>query len=315
MTISKEVRIGLLVAIAGVIFFAGFSFLKGSDVFSSESEFYCYYPTVDGLQKSSVVQVKGINIGQVADMELAGEKGVKVILSIHNSVSIPEGTVANLASSDLLGTKVIRLDMGKGPGTIPAKSVLESKKDGSMVDKLSGELTPRLEELKGTIIAFNQALNNVNALVGDENQKAITGAIQSLKATSDNLAHLSAAIDKESGQISSILRNANSVTANLAKSNDTVQRILSNTSRITGQLANAPIQKTLADLQKTTAQLQSIMDKINNNQGSLGMFINNKDAYNNLNNSLKSITNLTDDLKARPSRYINVSVFGGKKKD
>ncbi len=315
MTISKEVRIGLLVAIAGVIFFAGFSFLKGSDVFSSESEFYCYYPTVDGLQKSSIVQVKGINIGQVADMELAGEKGVKVILSIHNSVKIPEGTIANLASSDLLGTKVIRLDMGKGPATMPAKSVLESKKDGSMVDKLSGELTPRLEELKGTIIAFNQALNNVNALVGDENQKAITGAIQSLKATSDNLAHLSAAIDKESGQISSILRNANSVTANLAKSNDTVQRILSNTSRITGQLANAPIQKTLADLQKTTAQLQSIMDKINNNQGSLGMFINNKDAYNNLNNSLKSITNLTDDLKARPSRYINVSVFGGKKKD
>ncbi len=315
MTISKEVRIGLLVAIAGVIFFAGFSFLKGSDVFSSESEFYCYYPSVDGLQKSSIVQVKGINIGQVADMELAGEKGVKVILSIHNSVKIPEGTIANLASSDLLGTKVIRLDMGKGPATMPAKSVLESKKDGSMVDKLSGELTPRLEELKGTIIAFNQALNNVNALVGDENQKAITGAIQSLKATSDNLAHLSAAIDKESGQISSILRNANSVTANLAKSNDTVQRILSNTSRITGQLANAPIQKTLADLQKTTAQLQSIMDKINNNQGSLGMFINNKDAYNNLNNSLKSITNLTDDLKARPSRYINVSVFGGKKKD
>ncbi len=315
MTISKEVRIGLLVAIAGVIFFAGFSFLKGSDVFSSDSEYYCYYPTVDGLQKSSVVQVKGINIGQVADMELAGEKGVKVTLSIHNSAAIPEGTIASLASSDLLGTKIIRLDMGKGPATMPAKSVLASNKDGSMVDKLSGELTPRLEELKGTIIAFNQALNNVNALVGDENQKAITGAIQSLKATSDNLAHLSAAIDKESGQISSILRNANSVTANLAKSNDTVQRILSNTSRITGQLANAPIQKTLADLQKTTAQLQSIMDKINNNQGSLGMFINNKDAYNNLNNSLKSITNLTDDLKARPSRYINVSVFGGKKKD
>jgi len=315
MNISKEVRIGLLVAIAGVIFFAGFSFLKGTDVFSSESEYYCYYPTVDGLQKSSVVQVKGINIGQVADMELAGDKGVKVTLSIHNSTAIPEGTVASLASSDLLGTKIIRLDMGKGPATMPAKSVLASNKDGSMVDKLSGELTPRLEELKGTIIAFNQALNNVNSLVGDENQKAITGAIQSLKATTDNLAHLSAAIDKESGQISSILRNANSITANLAKSNDTVQRILSNTSRITSQLANAPIQKTLADLQKTTAQLQGIMDKINNNQGSLGMFINNKDAYNNLNNSLKSITNLTDDLKARPSRYINVSVFGGKKKD
>jgi phospholipid/cholesterol/gamma-HCH transport system substrate-binding protein len=80
-------------------------------------------------------------------------------------------------------------------------------------------------------------------------------------------------------------------------------------------LANAPIQKTIADLQKTTAQLQGIMDKVNNNQGSLGMLVNDKELYNNMNKSLKSVTELTNDLKARPGRYINVSVFGGKKKE
>ena len=45
------------------------------------------------------------------------------------------------------------------------------------------------------------------------------------------------------------------------------------------------------------------------------MLVNDKEMYRNMNASLKSITNLTDDLKARPSRYISVSVFGGKKKD
>jgi phospholipid/cholesterol/gamma-HCH transport system substrate-binding protein len=82
---------------------------------------------------------------------------------------------------------------------------------------------------------------------------------------------------------------------------------------VSRQLANAPIQQTVADLQNTTGQLKAIIQKINSDQGSLGLLINNKDLYNNLNTTINSITKLTDDLKAHPSRYINVSVFGKKK--
>jgi phospholipid/cholesterol/gamma-HCH transport system substrate-binding protein len=315
MNISKEVRIGLLVSAALVIFFVGFSFLKGSDIFSNDKDYYCYFPSVDGLQQSAFVQINGLNVGQVSGMELAGKQGVKVTLSVHNSTEITVGTIVNLASSDLLGGKVIKLDIGPGPGVEPAKAVLKSNVDAGAIDKISGELTPRLEELKGTIVAFNAALANINSIVGADNRESINGAISSLKVTADNLAKISDVLGKESGQISGVIRNTNSITANLAGSNDTIKRILSNFNRISAQIANAPLQKTITDLQKTTAQLQGIMDKINNNEGSLGMFINNKDAYNNLNSSLKSMTNLTDDLKAHPGRYINISVFGGKKKN
>jgi phospholipid/cholesterol/gamma-HCH transport system substrate-binding protein len=81
-------------------------------------------------------------------------------------------------------------------------------------------------------------------------------------------------------------------------------------------MANAPIQRTLTDLQKTTDQLQGVVNKINNGQGTLGMLINNKDLYNNLNGSVSSLRSLTEDLKAHPNRYLNFSVFGsgGSKK-
>ncbi len=315
MNISKEVRIGLLVAAALVIFFAGFYFLKGSDIFSNDKDYYCYLPDAEGLQKSTFVQIKGLNVGQVTDMELAGAQGVKVTLSIHRKTRLPKGTVASLASSGLLGGATVRLDLGPGPEMEAPGATLPATKDGGALDKISGELTPRLEELKGTIIAFNAALANINSLVGQDNQKAINGAIQSLKVTSDNLASLSGALNKQSGEITGIIRNTNSITGNLAKSNDTIQRILSNFNKITGQLANAPLQKTITDLEKTAGQMEGIMEKINKSQGSMGMLVNDKELYNNMNKSLKSITDLTNDLKAHPSRYIKVSVFGGKKKD
>lgn len=315
MTISKELRTGVLVASAILIFFAGFYFLKGSDVFSNDKEYYCFNKTAAGLQESAMVQVKGIPVGQVTDIELAGARGVKVTIKVKKRISIPKGTVATVASPELLGGKVLVLDLGSGPGEEPAGATLPSAEGSDVLNQVSDQLTPRLEELKETISSFNVTITRINSLLNEQNKEAIAATLNSLKNTSESLAHISATFDKESAQITSIVRNANSITANLAKSNDSIQRIINNTSRITSQLANAPLQKTITDLEKTASELQSIMKKINNKEGSLGLLVNDKELYNNLNSSVKSINNLTDDLKARPGRYINISVFGGKKKD
>ena len=63
MRFSKEARIGLLVAGAILIFFAGFYFLKGANIFSGENQYYVYYNDVQGLQASSPVQIKGLSKG------------------------------------------------------------------------------------------------------------------------------------------------------------------------------------------------------------------------------------------------------------
>lgn len=314
MSVSKEVRIGLLVAGSLVIFFIGFYFLKGSSVFSNDKQYFCYYANVDGLQNSANIQINGLNVGRVISAKLAGDKGVRVDMALSKDIVVPQGTVANLASSDLLGTKIIKLELGPGPGELPAKSELKTMAAGGLVDNVSAQLTPRLAELKTTIIALDTVLAGVSQIVGAQNQRAMASAIKNINTTSENLAKISGALSAESGQISSIIHNANSITANLAKQNDSVKRIVANVSAITRQFANAPIQKTFADLQNTAAQLQGIMDKINNNQGSLGMFINNKEVYNNLNNSLHTVNSLMEDIKAHPKRYINVSVFGRKEK-
>ncbi len=310
MSLSKEVRIGLLVAVAGVILFTGFYFLKGASIFSSDKKYYCYYANVDGLQNSANVQINGLNVGHVLTTKLAGSRGVQVVITMDKSIEITEGTVADLASFDLLGTKLIKLIPGPGPGKMADGAEMQTAAEGGVVDNVSAQLTPRLQELKSTIISLDTTLSSVNNIVDTKNREALAAAIKNLNATSENMARLTAALSNESGEITSIIHNANSITGNLAKENDTVKHILSNVNTVTKQLADAPIQKTLTDLQHTTAQLQGIMDKINNSQGSLGLLINNKDMYNNLNSSLHSINSLVEDLQAHPKKYINVSVFG-----
>jgi phospholipid/cholesterol/gamma-HCH transport system substrate-binding protein len=310
MNISKEVRIGALFIVALVLFFIGFYFLKGASLFSNNNKYYCYFADVDGLQNSATVQIHGLSVGQVSKMELAPGRGVKVEMSMSRKIELPEGSVANLTSSDLLGGRIIEVALGRGPGVIPPRGELAPSAEPSAIDKVTAELTPRLRQLRNTIVIVDSALRGVNNLVGAQNQQAIAIAIQSIKATAQNLSTLSSALGSESGQIHSIVSNASSFTASLAKSNDTIRGILSNAAVASRQLANAPLERTIKDLQKATDQLQLMATQINSTDGTLGMLINSKELYNNLNGSVSSLRGLTEDLKANPKRYLNFSVFG-----
>src|SRR5687767_3308995 len=134
MKISKELRVGTLVGISILVFFAGFYFLKGSNLFSSASNYYAFYDNVAGLQASAPVQIRGLQVGKVSDIELNGTRGVKVTFEIDNKFKLPEGTVATLASSDLLGGKVVRMELGGGSGVLPDGATLKSNIEGGVID-------------------------------------------------------------------------------------------------------------------------------------------------------------------------------------
>ena len=61
--------------------------------------------------------------------------------------------------------------------------------------------------------------------------------------------------------------------------------------------------------------IDKITNQINNKEGSLGLLINDKQLYNNLQNASKELEQLLRDLKDNPGKYVQFSVFGGKDKD
>jgi phospholipid/cholesterol/gamma-HCH transport system substrate-binding protein len=313
MTFSKEARTGLLVSVSLVIFFIGFSFLKGSDMFSNERAYYCYFEDVEGLVKSANVVVHGYIVGNVSDIKWEHEKGVKVKLLVRKDVPINMGTVAVLAQGDLLGGKLIRLDLGTDPQIIAPEGSLKGVKEAGVIDNVTGQITPLVKTLSYTIASLDTVIAGVNAMMTVQNRQAISASIQSLAKTAASIEVLSKALEAESGELKSVIHNTNSITGSLAKSNDTVHKMLSNLNTVSGQLAKAPLAKTVTELEQTTHELKVLLDKINKSEGSLGMMVNNKDMYNNLNKSVSSLDKLLTDLKEHPSRYVNISVFGGKK--
>ncbi|HEY8401520.1 MAG TPA: MlaD family protein, partial [Cytophagaceae bacterium] len=112
---SKEVKVGLLALVAGVILYIGFNFLKGVDFFSPTKRYYVKYDNIDGLTVSNPVILNGLVVGRVNNITLIPKENYKVVveLEIDDELTLGDSTYALLANTDLLGGKSIVLDIGK----------------------------------------------------------------------------------------------------------------------------------------------------------------------------------------------------------
>src|SRR5690606_18154869 len=173
MKVSKEVRIGILVAVSLLVFFAGFYFLKGANIFSGENEYYAYYDDVEGLQPSASVQVKGMSVGRVSAIELNGNDKVKVTIAVNKKVVLPQGTSARLAAADLLGTKVISLELGQGPGAVENEARLPASVEGGILDNLSVEISPLIKDLRHAVNTLDTILISVSSVLNEQTQQKL----------------------------------------------------------------------------------------------------------------------------------------------
>ncbi len=313
MKFSKEARIGLLVAASILIFFAGFYFLKGANIFSGENEYYVYYDNVQGLQPSSPVQVKGLAVGRVSEIKLNGGGKVQVTIAVNKRTKIPVGSVAKLTSTDLLGTKAISLELSNNEQIAEEESIIVGDVEGGIIDALSVEITPLLRDMRHAVGTLDSVLLSVNGVLDAESKENLRSSIANLDVTMDNFSQLSSRLNAESTQLQGVIRNANSITSNLASNNERITNIINNASTITDQLNQAQIDKTMNEFRLAANQLNDVLAKVNGKDGSLGLLVNDPAMYNNLNSSLHTLNSLMADIEAHPTRYINLTIFGRKK--
>jgi len=69
---------------------------------------------------------------------------------------------------------------------------------------------------------------------------------------------------------------------------------------------------TVQHLEKTTAQIQQLVEKMEKGEGSLGKLLNEETLYNKLLYSAEALEALLVDLKSHPKRYVHFSIFGKK---
>jgi len=313
MKISNETKIGILTAVTITILILGYSYLSGSDVFSRSNKYYAIYNSVDGLSVSKPVLVNGFQIGRVSSMHLRADGRTVVEFKIDPQYNVPSSTLAQLVSTDLLGGKAISFEYGDNKQFAQDKDTLRADIQGSLAESLQPiqmKAERLISKLDSSLAAVNKILNPDFQKNVDRSFNSIANSLQTLEGTTKKI---DALVGGQSAHINNIMSNAEVVSDNLKTSTGHLTTVSSNFEKVSDDLANSNIKQTLDNANKTLADLQATMNKINNGNGSLGLLINDDKMYKNLSDATANLNNLFIDIKAHPKRYVSFSVFGGKK--
>ncbi len=305
MKITKEFKIGLLTVVASAMLYFGFTYLKGVDLSPSNNTYYMVVGDAEGLAPSSQVMVNGKQVGRVLEIALMPENDnkLKITLSIAKEVEMGDSTIAMLASVSLMGDKGIKL-LIKGGEKIKPNATINAISEKSLLDKFGSSVEPLRVKLDTT-------LSSVNALIDAQNRLAIAQTLR-------NLSQMSATLNNEMNHIGPNLSKASAdidkLTSSLIETEKQLKPLLAKLNSFSDSLNKAPIARTIENANTTIAELQALSKNLNEGKGTLGKLMKDEALYSNMNKTVKDLDSLFLDVKARPSRYVHVSVFGKKEK-
>ena len=304
--LSKELRIGMLVVISIVVLVWGINYLKGSNLFDSSRTLYALYGNIGGLQEGSSITVNGFKVGVVKKISLLTDKNYSLLvaLSIEENINISSNSVSKIVNEDIMGSKGISLVLGDSNINAEQGDTLASDMDRSLKEEVNKQILPLKNKAEQLIGSIDSIVTVITSVLSKDARESLTKSLVSLDNTfttmSQTMTKVNKIVDQNDERISSIIKN-------LEANNDEITNILKNFSELSDDIAKSNIKTTLASLNE-------ISKKISDSEGSLGMFINDKDLYLNLEKSSKELEALIKDIKLNPKRYVGFSVLGGKSK-
>jgi phospholipid/cholesterol/gamma-HCH transport system substrate-binding protein len=305
---KTEFKVGLFGLLVLVILFFGIKFLKGSDIFQKENVYYATYNDVSGMLVSSNVFINGLRVGYVKEITTTNERADNFVVAftVRSDIKIPEDSKILLFSSDLLGSKALKLQLGNSSKIISDGDTIKSDKELGMLDNLGASISPMMNNLDSILSSLNNILNI-------QNQNSLRNTIANIETTTARLGNITTNLDNlmstEKTKLAKIIENTESITSNLKDNNQKLTNIIQNVDNIVDSAAKANIGSTLIETGKSIERLNSVLGVIEKGKGNVGLLINDEELYKSLDNSAKNLNKLIEDIKENPKKYINVSVF------
>lgn len=291
---TKEVKIGLSFVVALAFLIWGINFLKGVNLFTPSNHYYLKYENVDGLVVSNGVFIKGYKVGQVRAIkyDFTQKESFVVDVLMNQDIKLPKGTIAYLFDESMLGGKGINLVFSEEKDYHTSGDTLTTDVQGGLMASLAG-IVPSIQS----------TINHADSLIVSANALINSAEIQN---SLNNFASITAELHKTSKGLTKMIDQQ------FPPIIDNVNQICSDLKTATGQLGEIQYKDIIESLDSTLVNLEEFTNRINSPNSSLGLLLNDKALYNDIDATVNSVNSLLIDFKDDPRRYLYP--LGKKKK-
>lgn len=242
--------------------------------------------SVIGLSRGSPVLYNGVDVGRVNELRLNPQDVREVIaeIQIDSTVPIHEDTVATIRLTGVTGTAAIQL-RGGTPGSPLVKP---NDQKPPQIPSVSSPLTKLLEQSEGIVVTANRVVNQMDALLSDENLRNVS---QTLAAAEQFTTQVAGADD----DVVRLLANAAAASDSLPQ---LIERLDATTRRVDGLIA-AVDETFTGDLAGIRDKLDSTLTNLDSLTGRLDAIVgSNQEALSQVGGTgVREVTGGLEDLR------------------
>lgn len=289
--ISRNFWIGLSTVIALFLFYFGFNFLKGRNVFDTTEDYYVRLTNTGGLSRSATVTINGYTVGRVKDLQFDYDNMDSSVaaLSLERTLKIPKGTTSFVQTNPFGGASLV-LDVVKSNEFYAPGDTIPSKVKPGLMQEIEEVIAPGIAR---SLHSLDSLIATVNTVVADPN---ITTTLTEFSASAKNIRNTSAQLNAYmAGKVPSILNNIDSASFAV--------------NHIASSVPTQELEQAILEFKAVVSNLQKVSSQLNGSDSSLGLMLNDPQLYRQLQATVSSADSLLTDIKKNPKRYLKISVF------
>lgn len=296
---KNEIKVALTIFAALLIGFLGYRYMTGAAMFGTSYQVYSLYDRVDGIETGAPVVIQGIKVGEVSSLSFGRNDSIRVVYSLSLPDYLPEGSVAYIRSLNLF-EKGIVIERGSSSEKVRSGGFVRGVYDEGALGRAEKLLEDAGPNLSGSTMHLKSLLGQFDSLMTDGGKQDLQETISGLNRTIGSIEGLLDSKKDEIGETISSLRrtieNIEGITDGQDARIDSLLANLESTSqkldRLTGEMTDA------------STELNGILRKINEGEGSLGLLINDPSLYNNLDSLSYNLARLVKELNDNPRHFL-----------
>ena len=320
MKLKKEFLIGIVTLVGISVLIVGSFFLKGQEIWKSRFVYYSVFSNSEGLSTGRPVNLNGLQVGIITNINFQKNNLNNIVVEFEltdpNVFKLKKGSLV-LLNSDLLSGSYLDISWGDSLDYYNSRDTIPSSVSLALEDQINERLIPLEKKTNELISTADSAIKTIEAIFSrntdnlDESFDGIKNSIKNLEKVSLQIRSL---IRSEKDNITQIVSNIETVTSNLKESNEAINKILSNTAKLSDSLVASDIKGTINNAKQSLEEVNMILYDIKNGDGTLTRLINDSTVFLSVTQMIDEATRLVENIKTEPKRYVQFSIFGKKDK-
>lgn len=304
----SEAKVGLAVMAAILGFYLFLSWVTHSGLWSQDQQTLpVLFANVEGLLEGDPVDIRGYEVGKVADIEV-GENGVMVTLLIDGEVKLREDAYAEIRVKEILGGKQVALLPGTSEVALPTGQVLpgQNSLDFSTIFSTLGRVMEGFEpeRVQQFLDRFDTLTLQISRLAQAVEPAEVRTITSNLARTSEDLGQLVGEFRQRRSlqRADSLLRNLNGLAQTADASLLRVNELAGKFSDQTLPQADSLFSQLYATLDQADGMLtdaEDMLQNLKNKNTALGYLINDQEGGMLLDSTLQNLNRTLDHIRRK----------------